>query len=155
MDSKTLDRECSVFCRYLIGQEPDDYVKGKYREAHRHAALAHVDPSNPLDSFLVKIAGISPWTTKVIDVYARVFRQSSLVRRKLVLLLAILESCAPFHVWLDSVDSNTIPLLFLRLLHRCLTFALLLVVAVLVIFPLDLVARRSAKLLVVWLPRHE
>ena len=31
----TLDRECAVFCRYLIGQEPNEYVKKKYRAAHQ------------------------------------------------------------------------------------------------------------------------
>ena len=34
-----LDRECVVFCRYLIGQEPNEYVKRKYREAHQAASF--------------------------------------------------------------------------------------------------------------------
>jgi hypothetical protein len=154
LDVKVLERECSVFCRYLIGKEPNDYVQRKYREAHRSPPLAHIDYSNPSDSFLVKLARISPWNTKLIESYARVFHQSSLVRKKLILLLAILESCAPTDSYLDSVDSTFIPLFFLRSLQRCLTFALLVVLATLVILPLELAVRSGAKLIVVWSLRH-
>ena len=67
-------------------------------------------PRYPADGFLVKVAGIGPWSTKIIDAYTRVFRPFSTVRKKLILLLAILESCAPTHAYLDSVDSGSIPL---------------------------------------------
>lgn len=145
-----LDRECAVFCRYLIGQEPNEYVRRKYRAAHQTGVLR----DQAEDMFLVKVAGIGPWSTKLIDVYARCFRPFSLVRKKLVLLLAILESCAPTHAYLDAVDSNSIPLLLLRLFQRCLTFALVVVVGVLIILPADLILRKNVKRLFLWLQRN-
>ena len=151
---EALDRECSVFCRYLIGQEPNEYVKRKYRDAHRSLSWARVDQANPSDIFLLHVARIRPWSSKVIDAYARVFRPASLVRKKLILLLAILESCAPSHLYLDAVDASSIPAFVLKSLPRCATFVLAFSLAVFLIFPLELAARGSAKLSVLWSPRH-
>lgn len=150
---KALDRECSVFCRYLIGQAPNDYVRKKYRDANLSHPFAIGNPSPSSDDFLVIIARISPWATRMIDVYSLFFQRSSLVRKKLVLLLAILESASPSHRYLDSVDS-TIPLLLLRCVFRSLTFVILLLIVTVLILPFQLLVRGSASFLGVWLPRH-
>ena len=154
MDVKALDRECVVFCRYLIGQEPSEYVKRKYREAHQSRSFNHGEHSDPADGLLVKIARIHPWSTNIIDAYTRVFRPFSTVRKKLVLLLAVLETCAPTHAYLDSLDSASVPLLCLRLVQRCLTFALIVIVSALVILPADLVLRGSARRRLLWQLRN-
>ena len=144
-DLTILNRECGVFCRYLIGQTPNDYVRKKYRDAHRGRPFVSGDCFGPWDGFLVSIATIGPWSTRIVDVYSRVFRGSSLIRKKLVLLLAILESCEPSHRYLDSVDSNKIPLLALRLASGCLTFVMMLVIVIVAILPLQLVVWAAAK----------
>jgi len=154
IDADLLDRECSVFCRYLIGQKPDDYVKRKYWEAHRDHTLSGSGLSNRFDSLLVKIAGISPWTTKPIDVYARVFQPHSLVRKKLILLLAILESCAPTYEYLDIVDSANVLRFFMASFQRCFIFAVLLLVATVAILPIGLVVRGGLKVITTLVPRH-
>jgi hypothetical protein len=154
-DSAHLDRECVVFCRYLVGQEPSEYVKKKYRAAHQASSFR---PGNECraDAFLVKMACIAPpGTTKIIDAYTRIFRPYSVVRKKLILLLAILESCAPTHGYLDSVDTSSIPLLFLRLVNRCLIFALAVACGVLILFPAELMLRGHPRRLFLWLPRNE
>jgi hypothetical protein len=153
LDDKTLNRECSVFSIYLIGQPPSEYVMKKYREAHQ-TGIFRGGAAQPVEDFLVRFASVGPWSTKIIDTYARVFRPFSLVRKKLVLLLAILESCAPTHAYLDSVDSNSTPLLFLQFFHRCLTFVLIVVISVLVILPAELILRGSARRRVLWQPRN-
>ena len=104
LDDKILDRECSVFSIYLIGEPPSEYVKRKYREAHQTGLLLDA-AAQPAEDFLVRVASIGPWSAKIIDAYTRIFRPFSTVRKKLVLLLAILESCAPSHARLDSADS--------------------------------------------------
>ncbi len=154
IDFKTLDRECGVFCRYLIGQTPNDYVRRKYREAHRCPPFSRGNPLTSADKFLVQIARFGPWSTNIIDAYTRVFRPFSTIRKKLVLLLAILESCAPTYVCVDSVDSSSIFLLFLRFVQRCLTFVLLVIVGVVVILPVELMLHGSARWRLFWLPRH-
>ena len=148
-----LDRECAVFCRYLIGQEPNEYVRRKYRTAHE-TEFMRSERTYPTDGFLVKVASNGPWSTKIIDAYTRVFHPFASIRKKLILLLAILESCGPTDTYLDSVDSNSAPLLFLRFVQRCLTFALIVIVGIVVIFPFELMLRVSKKYLVLWLPRH-
>src|SRR4029077_10721821 len=103
------------------------------------------DRAYPADGFLVKVASIGPWSTKIIDAYTRVFRPFSIIRKKLILLLAILESCAPTHAYLDSVYSSSIPLVFLRFVQRCLTFVLIVIVGIVVILPVELMLRGSVK----------
>jgi hypothetical protein len=153
LDSSALDRECAVFCRYLIGQEPNDYVKQKYRAAHRSSSLRG-DPGDAANAFLVKVAGIGSWGTRIIDAYTRVFRPFSTVRKKLVLLLAILESCAPTHAYLDSVDSSSIAVLFVRFIQRAVVFALNLLVGIVIMLPAELMFRASIKRIAFWLPRN-
>ena len=148
-----LDRECTVFCRYLIGQEPNEYVKKKYRTAHQIGLLRNGRECRA-DAFLVKIAGIGPWSSKIIDTYTRIFRPFSMVRKKFVLLLAILESCTPANAYLDSVDSSSIPLLFVRFIQRCLTFVCIILVGILLILPAEFMLRRNVKRLFLWLPRN-
>jgi len=148
-----LDRECTVFCRYLIGQEPNEYVKKKYRTAHQIGLLRN-GRECPADAFLVKIAGIGSWSSKIIDTYTRIFRPFSTVRKKFVLLLAILESCAPADAYLDSVDSSSIPLLLVRFIQRCLTFVCIILVGILLILPAEFMLRRNVKRLFLWLPRN-
>jgi len=154
IDRDALDRESLVFCRYLVGEKPNDYIQRKYREAHRSRPLASRDPSLPAEDLLVRIARISPLTTRIIDSYTRVVRPVSLIRKKLVLLLAILESSAPTYKYIDSVDAISIPAFLLRSVQRFLSFALLSAVAILLVFPLDLVLRGSTKFGVSWLPRN-
>jgi len=153
VDGGTLDRECRVFCRYLIGQEPNEYVKQKYRAAHQTSSLRW-DPGDTAEAFLVRVAGIGAWSTKIIDAYTRVFRPFSTVRKKLVLLLAILESCAPTHAYVDSVDSNSISFLFVRFVQKSVTFGLILLVGILFILPAELILRSRVTRITFWLPRN-
>jgi hypothetical protein len=149
----TLDRECSVFCRYLIGDEPNDYVKRKYREAHRSVSWSRRGTSSS-DELLVSIARIGAPTSHVIDAYARVFRPASLIRKKLILLLAILESCAPSHRYLDSVDSNSLAIFALKSILHFASFVLAVGLGGLVVFPMELAVRGTAKLNGLLMPGH-
>ena len=97
-----LSDECHVFCKYLINQKPNNYILEKYREGHSASKLYE----NRFDKLLIRIARINPSFTKLVDTYARVCFQNSVVRKKLVLLLAILESCAPTHRYLDVADAH-------------------------------------------------
>ena len=148
-----LDRECSIFCRYLIGQEPNDYVRRKYRDGHRSLSWSRC-ATNSSDDLLVSIARIGTPASFVIDAYARIFRPASLVRKKLILLLAILESCAPSHLYLDSIDSNSLPMFAVKLILRLASFVLALGLGGIVVFPLELLARGTAKLNGLLMPRH-
>jgi len=154
MNREALDRECRVFCLYLVGRIPNDYVMRKYREAHQSQSLRVGAHANPCESLLVRIARLNPLGTKLIDAYSRVFRPLSLIRRKLILILAIMESCAPTHASVDSPDSTSVPLLLVRSLQRGLTFALSLLIGVLAILPLEMLLRARTRSVVSRVSRH-
>ncbi len=94
-DTDHFDREINVFCRYLIGRSPDEYVVSRYHRAHEMGALSLGERGSRFDELLLRIARISPAFTRMADAYASVCQEPRL-RSKLVLLLAILET-SPAH----------------------------------------------------------
>ncbi len=95
---------------------------------------------------LVKIAIISPATTWIVDTYARMFHRAALIRKKVVLLLAILECSSPSHHYLDTPDSSRLPWLILKSVGIGVSCILAAVVATSVILPIALGARAMAAL---------
>jgi len=86
----TLDRECVVFTRYLIGIPPGPQVVAHYRAYHQQQRI----PAAPhgFDALLTGLARQNPLSTRLADAWGRFFAPRSLLRRKLVGLLAILET---------------------------------------------------------------
>ena len=99
-DPTELDRECDVFTRHLLGIEAGEYVRTKYRAAH--ASLPALTASSAFDAFLVKFARRGRIFAKLADAHAALFAPVSLLRKKLVLLLAILETCPPSFRSIDA-----------------------------------------------------
>lgn len=87
-----LARECWVFARHITGAVPSDYVITCYGKAHAADALDAPAGSDALDALLVSAATRTRLLTPLADIYARMFRRAGPLRRKLVLLAAILES---------------------------------------------------------------
>ena len=104
MNAPQLERECRVFTRHLIGSDPGDYVTARYVDAHR--VRPGFAPHSRLDLFLCSFAGASPVTARLADAWAAVFAPGSTLRRKLVLLLAMLESSAPHYRRLEEVSGG-------------------------------------------------
>ena len=104
-DRLILTRESLVFVSYLTGRKPSDYVLKQYVQAHRCGAL---DSGNTrFEQLLIAVARQHRFLARVADAYARFFASRSALRKKLVLLLAVLETSAPSYVWLDDVPSVT------------------------------------------------
>lgn len=96
---ETLDRECRTFMRHLLGVDGDAFVHETYRAAV--GQLPALQPQTPFDALLLDRARRGVWWTRLGDAYAGLFARDSALRRRLVLLLAILESRAPFHQRID------------------------------------------------------
>jgi hypothetical protein len=137
--------ECRTFCRYLINQTPNHYVLQKYRDGHRAGGLRRDFTPNRFDQTLVRIAAINTFATRIVDTYTRAFFKTALIRKKLVLLLAILESCAPTHSGLDAAESCTRPMLFMSLLQKLLMFSMVLFFSAIVLAPLRLALGKTPK----------
>jgi hypothetical protein len=87
-----LAHECRSYAVYLIGQWPDSYTVEKYRDFHARPDVP--GESDPFDRFLVEFSSRGPSCARLADCYACRFRKASVLRKKLVLMLAILE-CSP------------------------------------------------------------
>ena len=135
--SRSVERECRVFTRYLIGRSPEPYVVTKYVDAHR--IVATYSSEDRFGRALTSVARIHPMVARSADAYAGLFAPRSLLRKKLVLLLAILETCAPSYQLLELAAPVSRPLLLLQVAGRGACSLLALLAGALVLFPLQLV----------------
>jgi hypothetical protein len=85
-------------------------------EAHSISSL--FASGDRFDHYLLAAARRHRVTAGIADAYARVFLPASALRRKLVLLLAILETCPPSYRLIDDVVGGSRPVLLLRLAAR-------------------------------------
>jgi hypothetical protein len=92
MEDRTLFLECQIFCEYLVQQKADAYITLKYQEAHLSANFPLPKCLHPFERWLMMVAQIHPYLTRLADSYSRLLFPSSILRKKLVLLVAILES---------------------------------------------------------------
>lgn len=138
-----LNNECNVFCYYLINQKPSKYVLEKYQDAHRVGSINRNIDSN-FDKLLISIAKIS-FFTKLVDVYTSIFFKGAVFRKKLILLLAILESCAPTCYYLDSVTISGKAMLFVRIFQKVLLSMFSLLLSIIILMPLHVIYKIVSK----------
>lgn len=131
-----LRQECHAFSRYLTGAKPDAYVVRKYNDAHHK--VADFSPASRFDRFLVRFAVTRKIFTKLADCYARLFASESALRKKLILLTAILESAAPFDRPFALQDAKSIFAVVPRCALRGFSFLLGLLAAAIVLGPVRL-----------------
>jgi hypothetical protein len=134
-----LERECRTFTRYLAGREASPYVVQKYCDAH---PVPLASPADPFERRLMTVAQWHPVAALVADAYARFFAPYGPLRKKLVLLLAILETSPRFFRELDRPPGGGRVAEALRVSARLLVFILALVVGVIVLLPVRLLTRR-------------
>lgn len=139
--TQALEQECLALTQYLLGCPPNSYVVQKYVDAH-HAVQA-LGYGSSFDRFLVRCARQHWLLTKLADSYARIFDSQGLLRKKLVLLLAILETSPPFFQAIDAVDGGSKLWLTVRLICRGSMAVISLVAGALVFFPIQLVMAKS------------
>ncbi len=137
---RRLERECRLFCEYLLACEPSDYSIGKYRKAHEvHPDFVN-DSLRPFDRALVRLGSLTPATARVVDRYSRLFAPRSVFRKKLILLLAILENSPGTLERLETPTTSSALTVYLMIGARCMGFVVELVLAAAVLLPLQLVS---------------
>jgi len=112
-DRQTLARECAVFTGYLVKTAPTPLVVARYTDAHDQPALA-LAPA-PDERALLSLARRSPTAARLADSYARLFAPTGTLRRKLVLLFAILETTPPTHRMITRARAQSLPMALLHL----------------------------------------
>ncbi len=135
-DDNRLARECQVFTSYLSGLQFNPYVLQVYLDAHKKVIRYHA--ASRFDRILLRFATAGPNFTRLADSYARVFAPASTLRKKLILLLAILESTALGGRFLESVDTQNRILLVLEFALKGLLFLGRFLLATAVLLPFQL-----------------
>ena len=103
-----LDEECAVFCRYLIDADPSPATMALYRRAHELGTLAPRAGEGRFERALVAVARRGTAPARLADCHARVFAPAGLLRRKLTLVLALLESDPAAFERVDRVDCGSL-----------------------------------------------
>lgn len=144
MNHSRIERECRTFARYLIGRDPEPYVLGKYAEYHSQQG-ARIAPADPFDRFLLDISVCGPFWTRLADTYASRFYKHASVRKKLVLMLALLE-CSPgtFEI-LDRATARGVVSACARLAWGVAVYATSLLIAVVLFLPVRMCKSAAAK----------
>jgi hypothetical protein len=133
-----LDRECECFCAYLSGFAASDYVRGKYRAAHELGLVESAGGASRFERRVVALAARGPRFARVLDAHARFFASSSLLRRKLVLVLAILESASPTADAVDAASTRSTARFLLRSAFLAAGAAIAAIAAALALVPVRL-----------------
>jgi hypothetical protein len=141
-DARLLERECRVFACYLTGRMPEDYVRRKYLEAFSSKRQEQLAVCGRFDRVLLSLACAHPLLTRVTDIYSRFFCFDSAVRRRLVMLLALIETDTASIDRLDYPNCSGMAGLVLGMGMRGVVSALCLVPALVTLLPLQLLLGR-------------
>ena len=131
-----LEQECRVFARYLTGQDPSRYIIEKYQDFHQKIGVR--GGSARFDRFLVSTAARGPYWTRLADSYGTLFRRNSVLREKLVIVLALLECAPPASETLDRVPAGGLTGALLRMAVGGMSYALALSIGGLLFSPVRL-----------------
>jgi hypothetical protein len=127
--TNNLSRECRIFCHYLMNTDPDKYILDKYQKAHNSSVMSDINQFSLFDVALLRTARIGPFFTRLMDVYSTTFLKTSLLRKKLILLSAILECSDPSYRIFESTQLIPKPLFFVSLICNTIFFISRLLVA--------------------------
>ena len=137
--------ECQVYSRYLIGMPADDYIKRKYAEAFQQDGVLNIESPVYIDQILLRLAIIHPFITHAVDIYSRFFRSDSIVRKRLVFLLALLESWGPTAIYLDKPGVGGKAGFIIGMVFRVLLMMVLLLIMTIFIFPVQYFTKKPTE----------
>ena len=131
-----LHRECTVFTRHLLGVHPDAMVVERYRSAV--STIPSLTPGSGWERALLGFARRGVMRARSADAYAALFAPASVLRQRLVILLAILEVHPRFSQDIDKALGGSLPSVIGRVGASSLAAVLFLVAGTLLLGPLRL-----------------
>lgn len=144
MQREELIRECGVFTRYLLGKSPSAYITDRYCDYHA-TSPAMGSGEDAFDLVLTRFASKNAICVKMADAYASRFRRNSVLRQKLVLLLALSEVTPPFFRHIDNPDRLSRPIILMKLAVQGIAYAAALSAGILVLGPLHVLEANSRR----------
>lgn len=134
--SSDLERECRMFTNYLINQEPDTYILNKYRLGNEIEKIGM--NISLFDSLLINAAQKRTFLLKLADAYTSFFYKNAAIRKKLIMLVAILECCASTYNQVDFANERSRASLYLKVGNKAFVFLINLVISIIVFLPMKL-----------------
>lgn len=135
-----LRAEAIAGARYLTGEDPTGYVLACYERSHAAAAAGDDPPVVLVDAALDSLVRLGAFPARIADGYARWFRPFGPLRRRLILLLAILENSPPTDQPLNSAREGSAVAVAGGMAVALLGSGVCLVLGVVLLGPLHLVA---------------
>jgi hypothetical protein len=139
-----LARECDVLCRFLVDAPATAHVRAAYARGHRSNPLLAAR-ARGFDRVHVAVAAWHPLAARLADSYARLCRPAGVLRHKLVLLLAILESCAPSYEAFERPDGRSPAGVILALVWQSALFAITAAAALVLFAPIHAIVAGVAR----------
>lgn len=143
-DRETVDRECVTFTRHLIGLSPDAFILDRYAAAI--GVVPALTPSPGFDRAMLGIARRGVLAARCSDAYAALFARRSTLRKRLVMLLAILETRAPYSARIDHAVGGSVPTVMARVALRSALALLALALGLVLLVPVRLLRRERPRI---------
>jgi hypothetical protein len=122
-DLAILEAECTVFARCLSGAAPSADAVRHYISAARTHGLARDADFPKFDRTSLAAARRSPWQARCADAFCAFFHRTGALRRKMVMLAAILENQSPTYEIFEAPQSPGPVGAFFQLAGLGLSFA--------------------------------
>jgi uncharacterized protein YbjT (DUF2867 family) len=140
-----VEDECRTFVTYLVGPKPSAYVVERYVMAAQAHGLSNDEAFSCLDRAALKLARRGRMFARWADAYCALFCRNGVLRRKLVLLAAILEHVAPTSEAFDRVSPSSAAKTVLSLATYGLTSAVSLFLGAVILLPVSVVCRIAGR----------
>ncbi len=142
----TLRAESRVFCAYLVGMETTPYIEEQYAKACHARGLAFDDKLGCLDRASLWLARRRQLLSHWADAYCAIFHRTGVLRRKLVVLAAILEHVTPTNEVFDRTQSHGVTRSVLSIVLYGCSSGLALLIGSIVLLPTSLICKISGRL---------
>jgi hypothetical protein len=139
-EASGLGAECRTFARCIAAVEAPIEIVRRYEEAHARGVVRGATRATRFDCWLVGIARSGRLGFHLADGHSALWRRTGLFRRKLVLLLALLETAPGVHRQVLSGSATSAGSAVLRLLGHGLAGGLALILGTVLLWPLRIVA---------------
>ncbi len=143
------DREGRIFTRFLTQHVATPYVLSSYARLLPSAQVSAAAESRLVERALLSFARRGVLATRIADSYARFFLPRSLLRRRLVLMLAIVENSPLTERPMNSAIVTSPLVVVVKLGVIGVAFALSLLAGVILFAPLHLLSGASTDVPVV------
>lgn len=142
---RVLRDECRALTGYLVGASPSAYIEEQYVRAANIHGLAFDESLSCFDRVTIRLARSNRLAARAADAYCGLLHRRGVLRRKLIVLSAILEHVAPTSAAFDTVETRGPALAALALAGHGILSTLSLLLGVAILLPTKLVCALSAR----------